>query len=93
MKNTPMVMPGLTALLADASFAAPPSVGERSTAQPRAFPDASGVIETLSTAGPIDRRRLPVLLGLVACAPYFHTGAAADPMQVVESMTSVSRWG
>jgi cytochrome c peroxidase len=55
MKNTTIALLCLSALLADAAFADPPS-GSRTPAAQEAFPDSAGVLETLSTTGRIDRR-------------------------------------
>ena len=54
MKNAMTALLGLSALVAGISLAQPPS-GDGSAAQPQAFPDPTGVFETLSTTGRVDR--------------------------------------
>ncbi|HUA88849.1 MAG TPA: hypothetical protein VL994_05410, partial [Steroidobacteraceae bacterium] len=49
-----LVVLGLSAGLADGSFAAPAATGS-STPQSQLYPDFTGLFETLSTNGPIDR--------------------------------------
>jgi len=56
MKSTIMAVLGLSAVLASASFAGPPSGGGGAAAQLESFPDPAGAFETLSRTGAIDRR-------------------------------------
>lgn len=55
MKNTMAAMLGLSVALAGASFAGQPS-GGGPAAKLESFPDAAGVLQTLSTTGRVDRR-------------------------------------
>jgi len=55
MKNTMAAMLGLSVALAGASFAGQPP-GGRPAAKLESFPDAAGVLQTLSTTGRVDRR-------------------------------------
>lgn len=55
MKNSMAAVLGLSAAFAGASFAGQPS-GDSPTGKLRSFPDAAGVLQTLSTTGGIDRR-------------------------------------
>ena len=56
MKNTTLALLFFSALLAGASFAQPPPSGSRDPVAREVFPDAAGVLETLSSTGRIDRR-------------------------------------
>ncbi len=55
MKNSMLVVLGLSAALIDGSFAAPATAGPGAAPQSQAFPDFTGLFETLSTTGRIDR--------------------------------------
>ena len=56
MKNTMVAVLGLSALLAEASLPVTACAAEAATPQPQEFPDVSGILETLSTTGAINRR-------------------------------------
>jgi len=56
MKNTMVALLGLAAALAGAAFAGQPTGGGSPAAKLESFPDAAGVLQTLSTTGAVDRR-------------------------------------
>ena len=56
MKLTKVAVFSLSAVLAQASFADPPSPDRRNPERLQLFPDPTGFFDTLSTTGEIDRR-------------------------------------